>query len=51
MGMEMFEAVELERLLQCFLSLNSRCYHGVIMEAFMDISQQLFCCVVKHVNN
>ncbi|KAF2299914.1 hypothetical protein GH714_005948 [Hevea brasiliensis] len=31
---QMFEAKDLEELLQCFLSLNSRQYHGAIVEAF-----------------
>lgn len=42
MEMEMTQAEDLERLLQCFLALNSRCYHGVIVKVFMEIWQQLF---------
>ncbi|KAK4276599.1 hypothetical protein QN277_014729 [Acacia crassicarpa] len=42
MEMEMFEARDLEQLLQSFLSLNSRHYHGVIARAFMEIWQELF---------
>ncbi|KAF8024330.1 hypothetical protein BT93_F1499 [Corymbia citriodora subsp. variegata] len=38
----MFGAGDLEQLLQCFLSLNSRHYHGVIVEAFAEIWQVLF---------
>ncbi|XP_030448033.1 transcription repressor OFP7-like [Syzygium oleosum] len=38
----MFGAGDLEQLLQCFLSLNSRQYHGVIVEAFAEIWQVLF---------
>ncbi|XP_050233298.1 transcription repressor OFP7-like [Mercurialis annua] len=40
---QMFEENELEELLQCFLSLNSRQYHGVIIEAFSEIWEILFC--------
>lgn len=40
--MEMSEAKDLEQLLQCFLALNSRDYHGVIVRAFMEIWQQMF---------
>lgn len=40
--MEMFEAEDLEQLLQCFLALNSRSYHEVIVRAFMEIWQQMF---------
>ncbi|XP_040995964.1 transcription repressor OFP7-like [Juglans microcarpa x Juglans regia] len=36
-------AEELQELLQCFLTLNSRLYHGVIVEAFCDIWEVLFC--------
>ncbi|KAI9113213.1 hypothetical protein K1719_015738 [Acacia pycnantha] len=42
MEMEMFEARDLEQLLQSYLSLNSRHYHGVIARAFMEIWQELF---------
>ncbi|OAY50764.1 transcription repressor OFP7 [Manihot esculenta] len=40
---QMFEEKDLEELLQCFLSLNSRQYHGVIVEAFSEIWEILFC--------
>ncbi|KAF2302283.1 hypothetical protein GH714_033983 [Hevea brasiliensis] len=40
---QMFEVTDLEQLLQCFLSLNSRHYHGVIVEAFSEIWEDLFC--------
>ncbi|XVE94733.1 hypothetical protein REPUB_Repub02eG0034500 [Reevesia pubescens] len=40
---QMFEAKDLEQLLQCFLSLNSRQYHGIIVEAFTEIWESLFC--------
>ncbi|KDP38487.1 hypothetical protein JCGZ_04412 [Jatropha curcas] len=40
---QMFEARDLEELLHCFLSLNSRQYHGVIIEAFSEIWKILFC--------
>ncbi|KAL2346334.1 hypothetical protein Fmac_000334 [Flemingia macrophylla] len=40
--MEMSEAQDLEQLLQCFLALNSRSYHAVIVRAFMEICQQMF---------
>lgn len=39
---EMFEVHELEQLLQCFLSLNSRQYHGTIVDAFSEIWEVLF---------
>ena len=35
--MEMFEAKELEQLLECFLILNSHQYHEVIVRAFTNI--------------
>lgn len=40
---EMYGEDELEQLLQCFLSLNSRAHHGVIVRAFSDIWEVLFC--------
>ncbi|KAK7352342.1 hypothetical protein VNO80_17762 [Phaseolus coccineus] len=40
--MEMSEAEDLEQLLQCFLALNSRSYHSVIVRVFMEIWQQMF---------
>ncbi|KAK7291181.1 hypothetical protein RIF29_06119 [Crotalaria pallida] len=48
MEMEMLKSEDMERLLQCFLDLNSRCYHGVIVRAFLDIWQQLFCETCVH---
>ncbi|KAG6383550.1 hypothetical protein SASPL_156697 [Salvia splendens] len=39
---QMFEKKDLEQLLQCFLSLNSRNYHGVIVEAFSEIWAAMF---------
>ncbi|CAN4122821.1 unnamed protein product [Withania somnifera] len=39
---EMFEAEDLEQLLLCFLSLNSRHHHAIIVEAFTDIWEELF---------
>ncbi|KAK7283349.1 hypothetical protein RIF29_12801 [Crotalaria pallida] len=42
MEMEISEAEDLEQLLQCFLALNSRSYHEVIVRAFMEIWQQMF---------
>ncbi|KAK2660509.1 hypothetical protein Ddye_007042 [Dipteronia dyeriana] len=38
---KMFEVKDLEQLLQCFLSLNSRHYHAVIVEVFSDIWEVL----------
>lgn len=38
---QMFEERELEQLLECFLSLNSRQHHGVIVEAFTEIWEAL----------
>lgn len=43
MEKQMFEARDLEQLLHCFLSLNSRHHHGVIVEAFSEIWDALFC--------
>ncbi|CBI17543.3 unnamed protein product, partial [Vitis vinifera] len=40
---QMFEEKDLEQLLHCFLSLNSRHHHGVIVEAFTEIWDVLFC--------
>ncbi|RYR48422.1 hypothetical protein Ahy_A07g034445 isoform A [Arachis hypogaea] len=40
--MEMRDAEDLQQLLQCFLALNSRCYHDVIVRAFMEIWQEMF---------
>uniref|UniRef100_A0A2N9JAP6 Transcription repressor n=1 Tax=Fagus sylvatica TaxID=28930 RepID=A0A2N9JAP6_FAGSY len=39
---EMFDEKDLEQLLHCFLSLNAREYHGVIIQAFSEIWQALF---------
>ncbi|XP_077233597.1 ovate family protein 7 [Tasmannia lanceolata] len=40
---QMFEAKDLEQLLHCFLSLNSRAHHHLIVEAFSEIWEILFC--------
>ncbi|MED6138428.1 hypothetical protein PIB30_074122 [Stylosanthes scabra] len=40
--MEMRDAEDLQQLLQCFLALNSRSYHDVIVRAFMEIWQEMF---------
>ncbi|KAI3712915.1 hypothetical protein L1987_71484 [Smallanthus sonchifolius] len=42
MEKEMFEEGDLEQLLQCYLSLNSRFHHGVIVEAFTEIWDTMF---------
>ncbi|KAL7090363.1 hypothetical protein ACP275_12G036000 [Erythranthe tilingii] len=39
---QMFEERDLEQLLQCFLSLNSRHYHGIIVQAFSEIWDVIF---------
>ncbi|KAK8595604.1 hypothetical protein V6N13_000311 [Hibiscus sabdariffa] len=39
---EIFEAKELEQLLQCFLSLNSHHHHRVIVQVFTEICKTLF---------
>ncbi|XP_073065416.1 uncharacterized protein [Primulina eburnea] len=39
---QMFEDKDLEQLLQCFLSLNSRHYHGIIVQAFCEIWDTIF---------
>ncbi|KAK6152898.1 hypothetical protein DH2020_012537 [Rehmannia glutinosa] len=39
---QMFEQRDLEQLLQCFLSLNSRDYHGIIVQAFSEIWEAIF---------
>ncbi|XWS42035.1 hypothetical protein CRYUN_Cryun17cG0134100 [Craigia yunnanensis] len=38
----MSEEKDLEQLLHCFLSLNSRHHHGVIVQAFVEIWEALF---------
>ncbi|XP_022884389.1 transcription repressor OFP7-like [Olea europaea var. sylvestris] len=40
---QMFEENDLEQLLQCFLSLNSSNYHGIIVQAFSEIWEAIFC--------
>ncbi|KAL2456289.1 Transcription repressor OFP7 [Forsythia ovata] len=40
---QMFEEKDLEQLLQCFLSLNSSNYHGIIVQAFSEIWEAIFC--------
>uniref|UniRef100_A0A7N0TY00 Transcription repressor n=1 Tax=Kalanchoe fedtschenkoi TaxID=63787 RepID=A0A7N0TY00_KALFE len=39
---QIFEVRDLEELLQCFLTLNSRNHHKVIIEAFTEIWEALF---------
>ncbi|XVF17870.1 hypothetical protein REPUB_Repub10bG0161900 [Reevesia pubescens] len=39
---EIFEEKDLEQLLHCFFSLNSRHHHGVIVQAFVEIWEALF---------
>ncbi|OMO56865.1 hypothetical protein CCACVL1_26201 [Corchorus capsularis] len=39
---QMFEDKDLEQLLHCFLSLNARHHHGVIVQAFSEIWEALF---------
>ncbi|KAK6288031.1 hypothetical protein POUND7_014210 [Theobroma cacao] len=39
---QMFEEKDLEQLLHCFLSLNSRHHHRVIVQAFSEIWEALF---------
>ena len=39
---QMFDEKDLEQLLHCFLSLNSRHHHGVIVEVFTEIWDALF---------
>ncbi|KAL3640457.1 hypothetical protein CASFOL_015425 [Castilleja foliolosa] len=39
---QMFDKDDLEQLLQCFLSLNSRHYHGIIVQAFSEIWEAIF---------
>ncbi|KAB1669443.1 hypothetical protein ES319_A02G177800v1 [Gossypium barbadense] len=39
---QMFDEKDLEQLLHCFLSLNSRDHHGTIVEAFSEIWEALF---------
>ncbi|XVF15733.1 hypothetical protein REPUB_Repub09cG0181100 [Reevesia pubescens] len=39
---QMFEDNDLEQLLHCFLSLNSRHHHGVIVQAFAEIWEAMF---------
>ncbi|KAL2521029.1 transcription repressor OFP7-like [Forsythia ovata] len=42
MEKEMFEAMEMEQLLQCFLSLNSQQHHAVIVKVFTEIWEEFF---------
>ncbi|KAI8542405.1 hypothetical protein RHMOL_Rhmol08G0136400 [Rhododendron molle] len=46
---QMFEERELEQLLRCFLSLNSRSHQGVIVEAFTEIWEALFSSTTRRV--
>ncbi|KAL9158526.1 hypothetical protein ABFS82_08G074800 [Erythranthe guttata] len=39
---QMFDHRDLEQLLQCFLSLNSGNYHGIIVQVFSDIWNDIF---------
>lgn len=39
---QIFAAAELQQLLQCFLSLNSRHHHKVIVQVFLEIYATLF---------
>ncbi|XP_010536003.1 PREDICTED: transcription repressor OFP8 [Tarenaya hassleriana] len=39
---QIFAADDLQQLLQCFLSLNSRHHHGVIVQVFLEIYETLF---------
>ncbi|GFQ06658.1 transcription repressor ofp7 [Phtheirospermum japonicum] len=39
---QMFEPDDLEQLLQCFVSLNARHYHGIIVQAFSEIWEAIF---------
>lgn len=39
---QMFDEHDLEQLLLCFLSLNSRQYHPIIVEAFVQIWEAMF---------
>lgn len=45
---QMFERKDLEQLLQCFLSLNSRNYHGIIVQAFSEIWAAMFSPAAGH---
>jgi len=40
---QMFDEKDLEQLLHCFLSLNARQHHVVIVQAFSEIWEALFC--------
>ncbi|CAI9110740.1 OLC1v1010814C1 [Oldenlandia corymbosa var. corymbosa] len=45
---QMFEESDLEQLLQCFLSLNSRDHHRLIVQAFVEIWEAMFCASDRH---
>ncbi|KAG6412424.1 hypothetical protein SASPL_125102 [Salvia splendens] len=45
---QMFDKKDLEQLLQCFLSLNSTNYHGIIVEAFSQIWTAMFAPPLEH---
>ncbi|CAM8992742.1 unnamed protein product [Rhodiola kirilowii] len=40
---EMFDAAELQQLLECFLSLNSKRYYPTIVGAFSEVWETMFC--------
>lgn len=46
----LYDAVELEQLLHCFLSLNSRQHHRAIVAAFADVWEALFPDGSQHVS-
>ncbi|KAM7250688.1 hypothetical protein ACFE04_022571 [Oxalis oulophora] len=51
MEKQMFDEKELEELLHCFLSLNSKYHHGLIVKAFVEIWDVLFCNNNNNINN
>lgn len=39
---EIYTETELQELLECFLQLNATCHHQVIVQAFMEICEEVF---------
>jgi uncharacterized protein (TIGR01568 family) len=39
---DIYSEKDLQELLECFLQLNAKCHHHVIVEAFMEICEKIF---------
>ncbi|XP_045833568.1 transcription repressor OFP6-like [Trifolium pratense] len=42
MERDIYSEKDLQELLECFLQLNAKCHHHVIVEAFMEICEKIF---------